>query len=519
MSKGDEDQEQLAWDHSAVPREVVDLISQKLASRERRQVGAVLDTTVVFGLAFAFQYALRPSNSGFWIALGSIWFLTQVPPIALWGRTVGHRLCNTRVVTMTWLVHDLRPWWRLPGWWRSLMRWLLLVPGVVANRFGGRCPHDAWTGTFVVFDPVPSTVSGRLDSQAGRWLALAQELDELSRTRPRRYRLRVALLAAAGYGFILALALIQIVGAAAVVIFIVRGSIRGIGAYTWPFVLVSYGFAALSSLWMDQSVPPGTVLSSVAAPRLTRVIDEVRARLRAPRVHLVVLDSSANAGVIEQPMFGPIGPTRNVLLVGLPLLQTLPLSEFRAVLAHELAHLVRRHGCLAAWIHRLRQAYPDLLERLGNKGWTATIVRVFFDRYTPYFIVSSLALARSQEYEADRLAAEIATPEALAAALRRCSLLEAFLAERHGTSIDDSGTADDDEPKGAAWEELLDTHPPEARRLAALGARQQGLSLVRTSAAAALLPADLDARLEPTAGLSSTDVQAFAAFTSSGRRD
>jgi Zn-dependent protease with chaperone function len=230
----------------------------------------------------------------------------------------------------------------------------------------------------------------------------------------------------------------------------------------------------------------------------------------------LILDSSANAGVIQQPRFGPFGPYRNVLLVGLPLLQALPVEELRAVLAHELAHLVRRHGRFGAWIYRLRKAYPELLDRLDNEGWTATIVRVFFERYTPYFVICSLALARAHEYEADRLAGEISTPAAVAAALRRCTLLERFLAEQSGTVISTSDAAQGNQEQAeAAWEELLDTHPSDARRLAALGTPQQRLPSVGTSAATALLPANLDTRREATTGLSATSVQAFAAFAES----
>jgi hypothetical protein len=80
--------EQLGWEHDALSKGLADALSQKLASPERRQVAAAVDLTVVFGLTFAFQAAVAPPNWGFFIALGVIWFLVEVPPIAFCGRSI-----------------------------------------------------------------------------------------------------------------------------------------------------------------------------------------------------------------------------------------------------------------------------------------------------------------------------------------------------------------------------------------------------------------------------------------------
>jgi Zn-dependent protease with chaperone function len=348
-----------------------------------------------------------------------------------------------------------------------------------------------------------------------RWLARAQELDRLARTRPRQYRLRVALVGAGGYAFIVGLAVLQLVAAVVVAVLVVRGTLHGLGALTWPFVLVAYGCYALSSLWMSRGLPDGSPITTATAPMLVDTVNELRIRLDAPPVDILVLDSSANAGVLQQSRFGPFGPYRNVLVIGLPLLQALPLDELRAVIAHELAHLARRHGHLGAWVYRLRKAYPELLERLENKGWTAAVVRVFFERYVPYFDLCTLAMARAHEFEADRLAAEICRPAVVAAALRRSVLLDRFLAERKqlpapAEAID--GDADD------RWADLLDSHPSVARRLQALDAASEPLPPLTASAATALLPGELALGLRQTDLLDSPALQRFAAFSETSTR-
>jgi hypothetical protein len=71
------------------------------------------------------------------------------------------------------------------------------------------------------------------------------------------------------------------------------------------------------------------------------MIEELRARLRAPRVHRVLVTGDFNAAVVRVPRLALLGWYRNHLLIGLPLAKALTPEQFRAVLAHELAHLLR----------------------------------------------------------------------------------------------------------------------------------------------------------------------------------
>ena len=69
---------------------------------------------------------------------------------------------------------------------------------------------------------------------------------------------------------------------------------------------------------------------------------------------LEIIDDEFNACIVQIPRFGLFGGARNYLVIGLPLMQTLTVEQFAAVLAHEYGHLSGAHGHFSAWIYRLR---------------------------------------------------------------------------------------------------------------------------------------------------------------------
>jgi Zn-dependent protease with chaperone function len=449
-------------------------------SRERRQVAAFIDIVVVFGSCFVLSWILHLTNWQFWIAFGVVWFLVEVPTVAMRGRSIGHFVTSTRLIATG---TD-----RAPGLRRALVRWPVLVPGVASNRFGAKFRHDRWSDTSVVLDPYGPAWAYPLRPDDGsegaeadpRWRARARALEQLAREHPRRYRTRLALIAAGGYMFMILVAAAQFTFATVFVITALHGG-AAMG-YVSGLVLAVVGLTTLSTLWLERSLPPGMPVTRDEAPELLAAVDELRLRLDAPRIHVIVLDPSANAGLLQQPRFGPFGPYRNVLVVGMTLMRALAVDEMRVILTHEIAHLERRHGRVSAWVYRLRQAYPRLLEHCEHKGWTAIAAQLFFERYTPYFDLWSLALARTHEFEADRLAASVAGPQNFAAALQRSELVWRLLdLKLEVTEVE--------------MPEEAEHHPSHERRLSAVGATRSTLPPVDVTAARAWIPKDLDEEL------------------------
>jgi Zn-dependent protease with chaperone function len=170
------------------------------------------------------------------------------------------------------------------------------------------------------------------------------------------------------------------------------------------------------ALWVRSERLAGVPITRADAPGLFDEVEAIRRALRAPRVHRVLLTDDYNAGVVQQPRLGVLGWYQNFLLVGYPLLAALTADELRAVLAHEFAHLSRAHSRLTAWICRTRQRWSQLVQVLEN-GSQVSPYRWFAAWYVPYFGAYSMVLARRHEFEADRLAARIVGPDAMADAL------------------------------------------------------------------------------------------------------
>jgi Zn-dependent protease with chaperone function len=190
-------------------------------------------------------------------------------------------------------------------------------------------------------------------------------------------------------------------------------------------------FLIVRSLWVRLPPRDGRPLTRADAPALFAMVEEVRRALRGPQVHAVLLTDDFNAAIVQLPRLGIFGWQKNYLIVGLPLLHALSPQQFRAVLAHEFGHLSGAHGGFGAWIYRVRHTWTQLLDRLADKGHRgAFLFTAFFGWYAPFFSAYSFVLARAQEYEADRSAAQAAGARTAADALIAVDLGAVFLNEQ-----------------------------------------------------------------------------------------
>jgi len=123
------------------------------------------------------------------------------------------------------------------------------------------------------------------------------------------------------------------------------------------------------------------------------------------------------------PRFGLFGGAVNSLSIGLPLMMMLDRRRLLSVLAHEYGHLRGNHGKLSAWIYRTRLSWLKLdadLQR--NEGVMALFSQAFFRWYFPRFAAKTFALARQDEYEADRISGRLLGASVAAAALTEIAI-------------------------------------------------------------------------------------------------
>lgn len=343
---------------------------------------------------------------------------------------------------------------------------------------------------------------------------MVARLERESERAPEAYKMKVALLALAG--FVLLAVLLSFAGAGllvlaglawwmissgggALILLLKLGKLLILLAFPMWFLLK----ASFSALFVRLPAPTGLPLTREQAPALFAALDDMRRRMRGPRFHHVLLINEMNAAVVQRPLFGLIGFPRNYLLLGLPLLESATPDEAMAVVAHEYGHLAGAHGRFGAFIYRLRLSWGTIQAIAEHwSGWSGRLLRKPVDWYAPYFNAYTFVLARANEYQADAAAAELVGPAAAASALKRVNIsggsYDRFLTELFKTTRSENSPPEDlaerwartaSAPQTPALSSkdldaalardpgVADTHPSLRQRLRALGLADTQLTL------------------------------------------
>lgn len=265
---------------------------------------------------------------------------------------------------------------------------------------------------------------------------LVEKLEEFSKRYPKTYRLRVALFAVLGYTYIFLVIAGLLLLICLMILAIIHSPRINAATLQFTFLLLILLWIVVRSLWVTFSPPQGVEVNSHQAPHLFALIDELTTKLKAPKFHKILLNQDFNAAVVQIPRLGILGWQKNYLIVGIPLIQSLSLEQFKAVLAHELGHLSGNHSCFAAWIYRLRKTWLQIYERLhqGDKG-SSILFNRFLKWYWPAFNAYSFTLARLNEYEADHCSAQLVGAHNTAEALISIEVKARFLESVFWTGI------------------------------------------------------------------------------------
>lgn len=224
-----------------------------------------------------------------------------------------------------------------------------------------------------------------------RFDTLIKQLEDYASKHPQTYRWRVTLLISLGYAYILLI----LGGMAALLVAVMAIEYA---------VLVVIGLASL--FWVKITPPPGIPVDRARFPVLFEELDRLSTQLNTPKIDRVLLTDDLNAAVLEAPKFGLFGWYTNYLLLGVPLMQSVSPGQFRATLAHELGHLSGKHSRFTGWVYRIRRAWALLSAQQGDRA--SVLMYPFFKWYEPFFRAYSFVLSRSDEYYADRCAADYA---------------------------------------------------------------------------------------------------------------
>ncbi|MBX3355865.1 MAG: M48 family metallopeptidase [Phycisphaeraceae bacterium] len=267
-----------------------------------------------------------------------------------------------------------------------------------------------------------------------RFEELVRKLETMARERPGSYALRAGAVASLGYlylGVVTGALALLVVGALIVPFLMPRANGAAI-AFIIKFglvILVVLG-VVLRALFLRVPKTEGREITRNEAPALFDMLDELRQRVNAPKIHRVIVVPAINAGIQEWPRLGLLGWFRRELVLGLPLMQALTVEQFRSVMAHELGHLSPRHHRLAHWMRRQRMRWSQMaaaFEHDPSRGhWMVT---PFLRRYAPWFAAHVFPLERLAEYHADSISALLVSPRAAAEALTVTAVVDRYADE------------------------------------------------------------------------------------------
>ncbi len=249
------------------------------------------------------------------------------------------------------------------------------------------------------------------------FVRLARHSEQACAENSRAYRRGVMWFAALGYLWVVACVVLALV---LLVYGVGRISSGRIGVVWISLVIPALGllWVSLKALWQHTDDPDGVRLTKDDAPELFKSLERIQRRIKGPPIHEVYLNDEFNAGVRQAPRWGLFGGAVNQLTIGLPLLMALDKKRVLAVLAHEYGHLRGDHGRFGAWIYRTRLSWSRLYDSMEDSASPfAVATQAFLRWYAPRFVARTFAMARQDEYEADRVAAKLLGNDEMGAAL------------------------------------------------------------------------------------------------------
>lgn len=303
------------------------------------------------------------------------------------------------------------------------------------------------------------------------------QLDDLSLVKPSKsYRLR-AILVLVSIIFFLALYISLIVGAGYLIYWLAVNPVVTLGGfYTLLIYVGTIAMAGMLFIFILKSLfkkhtmssPFNVEITEQEHPELFAFIRTLSKEVKAPFPKKVFVNHEINASVFyNSTILSLFLPVKKNLLIGLGLVNSINLSEFKAVLAHEFGHFSQRSMKLGSYIYIANTIiYSMVFERDGwdrfLDQWKQADIRVsiFAWLLMPivwiirqlmqliYQVINMVyaALSRQMEFQADRVAVSVTGSEAIINGLYKlnsASQAFQFSNQQIGAAIDHKLYTDD----------------------------------------------------------------------------
>ncbi|SHM12973.1 Zn-dependent protease with chaperone function [Chitinophaga sp. CF418] len=199
--------------------------------------------------------------------------------------------------------------------------------------------------------------------------------------------------------------------------------------------------------WHKTAVPYRTVVTEKEQPVLFDFIHKLVKQAKAPLPKKVYLVPDVNAVVFHSPgIMGLFGGADKNLVIGLGMVNSLNISEFKMVLAHEFGHFSQRSMKLVLHVYTINRIIYNILYEnkswrnaiiwLSNKGLLAALLsRLFvilaaglhylFRNMHALINRQYMRLSREMEFNADEVALSICGTDTAISAMRRAEMSNA----------------------------------------------------------------------------------------------
>jgi heat shock protein HtpX len=189
-----------------------------------------------------------------------------------------------------------------------------------------------------------------------------------------------------------------------------------ISLYIIIMCFVGFGLILWSIIPRRQKfIIPGLLLNKQDYPHIHEEVENIAKSLNQKNLDEIYIIPEINAWVSSIGGFFGIGSKR-ILGIGLPLLEILNVSEFRAILAHEFGHYHGGDTKLGPWIYRTRSTIIRTIQKLVDHR---SIIQFPFIWYGKLFLRITNSISRNQEYAADKLAVSLTDSESFESGLKK----------------------------------------------------------------------------------------------------
>ena len=188
-------------------------------------------------------------------------------------------------------------------------------------------------------------------------------------------------------------------------------------------------------------------VTEVEQPVLFSFLKKLTTETGTPFPRKVFIAPDVNASVFYNSSFWSMFlPVRKNLTIGLGLVNTLNMAEFKAVMAHEFGHFSQRSMKLGSYVYQVNQVmhnmlydndgYRKLLQGFANisnyfsifaslTGYIVSGIQKILQKMYGFINKRYMSLSREMEFHADAVAASVAGGNQLLHALRRVEMADA----------------------------------------------------------------------------------------------